>query len=242
MAKRQSCVWVVLLVASGAVLPAGAQVWKDKRIAEWSVEEARQVLTESPWAKSVTPAPAGSGGLGKQPVSVGRGGIGVGPVGIGLPGLGGLGGRGRIQRGPSDSGSSDAGEIPNLTLRWASAMPVISAELIARELDAPSVDESHFAIAVYGMPGRLIHGDPKVVAAELKRHAAIQREGKKDIKPSSVEVLMHEQGPVILYLFSRSNEIARDDKRIGFDAEIGRLKIAQDFLPDEMVYQGKLEL
>jgi len=60
----------------------------------------------------------------------------------------------------------------------------------------------------------MIHGDPNNLGAELKNRAAIKREGKKDMKPSSVEVLMHDEGPVILYLFPRSNEITRKTSRI----------------------------
>jgi hypothetical protein len=131
--------------------------------------------------------------------------------------------------------------MPALTLRWVSALPMSSAQLIAHELNAPAVDEDHYAIAVYGVPSRMIHGDPNNLGAELKNRAAIKREGKKDMKPSSVEVLMHDEGPVILYLFPRSNEITRKDK-VEFDAEVGQLKFTQDFLPDEMVYQDKLEL
>lgn len=232
----------MLVIAGGATLTAEAQVWKDKLIAEWSVEEARQVLTDSPWAKTVTPTPDGSGRLGQQRVGMGPGGIGIGGVGIGLPGMGRRGGMGGSGRGSNDDGSQDPGQMPTLTLRWVSAMPVSSAELIAHEMSAPAVDENHYAIAVYGVPGRMIHGDPNNLGAELKNHAAKKREGKKDMKPSSVEVLMHEEGPVILYLFPRSNEITRKDRRIELDAEIGRLKLARDFFPDEMVYQGKLEL
>ena len=156
--------------------------------------------------------------------------------------MGRRGGKGGAGRGSSDGGSEDSGQMPTLTLRWVSALPVSSAELIARELNAPAVDEDHYAIAVYGLPSRMIHGDPNSLGAELKNSAALKREGKKDMKPSSVEVLMHDEGPVILYLFPRSNEITRKDKQIGFDAEIGRLKFTRDFFPDEMLYQGKLEL
>ena len=221
-------------------MPAGAQVWKDKLIAEWTVEEARQVLTESPWAKTVTPTPDGSGKLGQSRAGVAQPGIGIGGIGIGLPGMGrhGMGGAGR---GSNDGGSPDSGQMPALTLRWVSALPMSSAQLIAHELNAPAVDEDHYAIAVYGLPSGMIKGDPNNLGAELKNRATIKREGKKDMKPSSVEVLMHDEGPVILYLFPRSNEITRKDK-VEFDAEVGQLKFTQDFLPDEMVYQDKLEL
>jgi len=234
MPKRQVCAWMALLAAGGAAQTAGEPVWKDKLIAEWTAGEARQVLTDSPWAKPVTPSASGAAAGGQQRVGMGAGGVGIGGMGMGRHG-----GRGR---GSIGAAGADAGPMPALTLRWASAMPTIAAELIAREVNAPSVDESQYAIAVYGLPGRMIHGDPNKMGGELKKHAAIKREGKKDMKPSSVEVLMHDEGPVILYLFPRSNEITREDQQLDFDAEIGGLKLAQSFIPGEMVYQGKLEL
>ncbi|MGB9458866.1 MAG: hypothetical protein WCB12_22670 [Bryobacteraceae bacterium] len=241
MPKRNTRAWIVLAAAGAAVLTAGPEAWKDKPIAAWTVEEARQVLTDSPWAKTVTPTPNGSGGPGQQRVGMGPGGIGIGGIGIGVPGLGRHGGMGGSRRGSTDGGSPDSGPMPTLTLRWISAMPVSAAELIVHEMNAPSVDENDYAIAVYGVPNHTINGDPNSLGAELKNHAAIKREGKKDMRPSSVEVLMHDEGPVIVYLFPRSNEITRKDK-IEFSAEIGHLKFAQDFFPAEMVYQDKLEL
>lgn len=241
MHRTKMCTWMALAAGSAAVA-AGGQVWKDKLIAEWTAEEARQVLTESPWAKSVTPVPApvasGSGGAGQQRVGMSAGGVGIGGMGTGR--RGGRGGGGG--RGSSGAASADAGQMPVLTLRWASAMPAIAAGLIARETNAPSVDEGHYGIAVYGMPASMIRGDPNKLGPDLKQRAAIRREGKKDMKPSTVQVLLHDEGPVILYLFPRSNEITRKDKQLEFDAEIGGLKLTQSFVPDKMVYQGKLEL
>jgi len=142
MPKRQVCAWMALVAAGGAALMAGEQVWKVKRIAEWSVEEARQVLTESPWAKTVTPAPGGSGAGGQQ-----RSGISAGGMGIGGMGMGRRGGRGGAGRGSNDSGSADSGPMPVLTLRWASAMPAIAAALIAHAVNAPSVDEGYSLVS-----------------------------------------------------------------------------------------------
>jgi hypothetical protein len=225
----------MVLLASAA----GAQVWKDKAIAQWTPEEARQVLTDSPWAKTVTPTLDQS--IAPPRTTAGPGGVDIGGVGIGLPGMGRRGINGRTARGPQDA-RSDPAEMPKLKLRWASALPVSSAEFIAHELNAPAVDENDYAIAVYGLPGRMLTGDPESIGAELKKHAAIKREGKKDLKPSGVEVEMRDDGPVIVYLFPRGNEISRNDPQVEFDAEIGRLKIAQAFVPGEMVYRGKLEM
>jgi hypothetical protein len=77
---------------------------------------------------------------------------------------------------------------------------------------------------------------------ELKGQAAIKRKGKKEIKPSGVEVIPRDYGTVVVYSFSRSNEITRQDKEIEFDAQIGRLQISQSFTLDDMIYQGKLSL
>ena len=77
---------------------------------------------------------------------------------------------------------------------------------------------------------------------DLKKQAAIKREGKKDLKPSGVEILQRDDGPVILYSFPRSTEIIRSDHKMEFQAQIGNLKFTQMFLLDEMVFQGHLEL
>jgi hypothetical protein len=256
-----------LLPISAALLMAGDQAWKDKPIAEWNDGDAKQVLADSPWVKTNTPTlgrssnSSGGGGQRRSGGGMGRGGgINLGGVQIGLPGLGGIGGQrrgggypggggypsgGGSPRGgdPRDSsGSADSSDPPALTLRWESALPVRSAELVVRDENAPVLDEGHYAIAVYGVPSRMAGSDSRNLVDALKKQASIKREGKKDLKPSSVKVLQKEAGPVIVYLFPRSTEITRGDKRIEFDAQVGRLEIAQSFYVDEMVYLGKLEL
>ena len=249
---------LALLTISMALLAAADLSWKDKQVVEWSDDGARQVLTDSPWAKTVKPTIDRSsrdnnqrrpgGGMGRG------GGVGIGGVGIGLPGMGGgrrggMGGSGGggypsggRRGGTNDGSGTDYNEPPDLKLRWESAFPVRAAELKARDTSAPTLDADHYAIAVYGVPSRMSGGDSQNLANQLKKQAAIKRDGKKNLKPSSVEVLPREDGPVIVYLFPRSQEITRQDKRIEFDAQIGRLQLAQFFYVDDMNYQGKLEL
>jgi hypothetical protein len=186
---------------------------------------------------------------------MGRGGdIGMGGVGIGLPGMGGgrrggMGGPGGggypgggRRSGTDDGTGTDYNEPAPLKVRWESAFPIREAELRARDTSAPTLDADHYAIAVYGVPSRMAGGDTKSLANQLKKQATIKRDGKKNLKPSSVEVLQRDDGPVIVYLFPRSKEITRQDKRVEFDAKIGRLQLAQSFYVDDMNYQGKLEL
>jgi hypothetical protein len=236
-----------------ASLFAADEAWKNKQIAEWNKDDAKQVLTDSPWAKTVKPTVDRSsrGSQGRSGGSMGRGGgIGIGGIGIGLPGMGGgrrggMGGPGGGYPGGGrrgDDTGTDYNEEPSLKLRWESAFPVRSAELKARDTSAPTLDASHYAIAVYGVPNRMASGDSRSLANQLKKQAAIKRDGKKNLKPSSVEVLQREGGPVIVYLFPRAHEITRQDKRIEFEAQIGRLRLSQSFYVDDMNYQGKLEL
>jgi hypothetical protein len=243
--------WPCLSVLFALLTAAADDSWKDKQIAEWSQEDAKQVLSDSPWVKTVTPTLSKSASDGPRRSGGGSrgGGIGVGGVGISLPGIGGMGRRGGIggpgtggagyPRGGQTGGTNDDSRVPaTLALRWESALPVRGAELKTHDPNAPIVDEDSYAIAVYGVPGRMALADPD----RLKQQATLKRDGKKDIKPSRVEVLQKDDGPVIVYLFPRTKEITKDDRKVLFDAEIGRLELGQSFYLEDMVYQGKREL
>ena len=167
------------------------------------------------------------------------GGIGMG--GIGMGGMGGRGGGGGRSGGGQRS-STTPGKAPELTVRWESALPIREAELKSGDTSAPAIDEDHFAIVVLGVPRRMTDSDEKKLASEVKKHALLKREGKKDFKPSDVQVLQREDGPVFIFLFPRSTEITKADGRIEFDAQIGPLKLIEPFNVEEMVYDGKLEL
>ena len=76
-----------------------------------------------------------------------------------------------------------------------------------------------------------------------KKSAMLKREGKKDIKPDRVDVIQRPNGlSAVIYLFPRSDEIRKDDKRIRLTAQIARLYIERDFDTAEMDFQGKLHL
>ena len=255
-------VWLLALPASVCLLAAADTTWKDKPAAEWNEDDTHQILNDSPWAKTAkaTLDRSPNAGQRRSGGGMGRGGgIGIGGIGIGLPGMGGIGRRGGMgypgggypgggypNGGPPGGGQDPAGansaEAPSLLLRWESASPVREAELRARETNAPTIDENHYAIAVYGLPRRAVDGDSQAVGKQLKKLAAIKRDGKKDLKPSSVEVIEREDGPVVVYLFPRTQEITRRDKRLEFDGQAGRFQFSQSFFVDDMNYHGKIDL
>lgn len=199
--------------------------WKTKRVADWTDQETKQILNDSPWAVMTTPS------IKKEEKKVH-----AGAMGVGVPGIG----RHRSEQPAQETAAAPDSQLV-LHLRWESALPIREAELKAREINAPVVDEDRYGIAVYGIPSHFMK-DPQNAGDRLKGQAAIKREGQKDLKPAHVDVIVRDDGLVIVFLFARTKEISASDSRIEFNALIGPYQISQQFHVDQMIYQGKLEL
>jgi hypothetical protein len=238
-------VWrqAVGLVVAAASLTAADAVWKSKPAAQWTEEDARQVLAASPWVKEVsavvtrrlTEDQLREGGQMGQPLGVGNEGVdpnGSGPK-VSLNVFSGAGGDDRSAR-------SLARGIA-LKLRWESALPVRIAEMKSHAVE-PSLEGDGYRIAVYGIPGGPFKGKPEELGRPLKNLAALQRDGKKDVRPVSAEVFQLESGVAVVYVFPLSAEISRKDGRVRFEAQIGRIVVAHIFELSEMEFMGKLEL
>jgi hypothetical protein len=233
-----------LCLLTAAHLMAADPVWTSKQAAQWTEEDARQVLAASPWAKEIravitrrlTEDQLREGGQMGQPRGVGN--EGVDPKGSGpkvSP---------NVFSGPGgdDRSLRSMPQFITLKLRWESALPVRLAELKSHEIEPPTLEGDGYLIAVYGVPGADFRGDPKQLGEPLKNLAALKREGKKDVRPVRVEVFQREKGLVVVYLFPLSAEITKKDQRIQFEAHIGRIVFAQNFELSEMEFMGKLEL
>lgn len=246
-----------VLIAADDTPPAPKPAWATKQVATWSQDDAKEVLTDSPWAKSVTPSiirgsQNNNANSGYPPGGMGRrGGIGMGIPGMGYPGGGGGGRGGGYGRQPQNPPAEDSNyaddKIPKLTLRWESALPVRSAELKTHDENAPTLeDDSHYALAVYGIPASMLNGDLKSAADETKKKTTLSRDNKKDMKPTSVQILRREDGPVVLFLFVKPKKekegIIKEDRRVEFDTQIKRLSVTQSFYLEDMTFEGKTEL
>lgn len=210
-----------LLLVPWALLIAADPAWMSKPISQWDEEDAKQVLTNSPWVKYAKPAqlPERTEAQRREGGQMG-GGKGVGLQGMGAGGV----------FAPAQS----------LMVRWESAFPVRVAELKAKEIGAPDWDGDFYAIAVYDVPG--LKGNRTEIDI-LKKSAMLKREGKKDIQPVRVDVMQRANGlSVAVYFFPRSDAITSGDKRIRFTAQLARLYLERDFEAGEMEFQGKLQL
>jgi hypothetical protein len=228
----------LLPLAAGLALAADA-AWKAKPINRWNAEDARQVLSDSPWARTTAAAISRL-----QNEDERREGGKMGEEhGVGYDGVDAKGSKptfAETMRGVPDPRRHS--QVLRLKVVWESALPIRAAEAKAGVVEPPSVEGDGYRIAVYGVPGIYFKKDPKSLGNPLKKEAALKREGKKDVRPSSVEVFQREDGLVVVYLFPLSAEISKKDKAVEFDARIGRIAVVQAFNIEEMQFQGNLEL
>jgi hypothetical protein len=218
-----------------AVLFAAADpAWKTKPVSQWDAEDAKQLLADSPWVKHLTPHRLAD----LSPFQREEGGNlneGVGK-GVGLAGTGLLGSRREAEAIKQAHMKPPPAPV---MVRWESALPVRLAEHMAGDTSAPALNSDDYAIAVYDIPAPR-QGN---LASLLKGAASLRRYQKKDIKPSRVEILRHDdETATIVYLFPRSVEITKRDGGIEFAAQIDRLWVSQYFYTGEMQLRGEPQL
>jgi len=240
----RAALWLVLASATGAAQSLSDPVWKTKAPAQWTEEDARQILARSPWARTIAGGLAGrksedqlrEGGQMGQPTGVGYEGLdpkGSGPK-VDLNIFTGAGGNDRSLR------SRNRGI--QLRVVWESALPVRLAELKTHTIEPPTLDADGYRIAVYGIPGPEFNQDPKKLGDPLREYAFLKRENKKDVRPLRVEVFQRADGLAVVYLFPLSAELSKKDGKVEFDASIGRIHANHIFDLTDMEFLGKLEL
>jgi hypothetical protein len=223
------------------LLLAADPSWKNKPVVNWTLEDARQILTDSPWARNVTAVLTRR--LNEDELRENSGNMGQ-PHGIGIDGVGENQVRPKLDIPTilTQVYTAPPAESVQVLVRWETALPVRTAQLKVGEIAPPTLEGDGYRVAVYGIPGPLPKGDPQKLGAPFKQAAALTREGKKDVKPSRVEVFQREDGLVVVFLFPLSAEISTKDALVGFHAQIGRIVVRQTFDVHEMYFHGQLEL
>jgi hypothetical protein len=223
-----------LIPCSAFLLMAADATWKGKEPSQWTVQDAQQVLRDSPWVKrtlaGVLPRRTEA-----QQREAGRMGASSG-IGLGALDPSILVGYSH----PSRGFAANMRERRTVVVCWESAQPVRNAESKIGETDPPSWDGDYYAIAVYRVPGL---EDQKNLGSDLRKGAFLRREGKKDLLPARVDVIYtDEMNATVLYLFSRTQPITEKDRDIWFVAQVGQLFVEQSFDAHEMKFQNKLDL
>ena len=188
---------------------------------------------------------AAAAASGREPggSTVGAGG-GLGPP-SGGPGGGGfdLGGRRpAARRGPPPI---------NVTVRWASALPVKQAIIRARyrgdfeesEQDKQllNMKDEQYVVLLSGLPSRMARGLQRSTD-RIKQMTVLHRKKKDPIAAASVEVLPRDQFVEIFMFFPRDDGITLEDKDVELRTQVGPFKIKRKFRLKKMVFKDKLEL
>jgi hypothetical protein len=231
----------LLTLASVVLLSGDDPSWKDKPIPQWDDQDAKQVLADSPWSKSVKLERLRYLSEFERRDS-GNWEAGI-PPGIGLSGAGLIGLLAVFDSNDEALAKALAHrlqyDLGKVVVRWESALPIHAAELKVGDVGLPAWQGNYYAIAVYDIAPPFRWN----LANELKDIAFLKRDKKKDLKPSRVEIERHDDGLMtVVYLFPRSAEITMKDSNVRFVCQIGRMYISQFFFPGEMEFQGKPEL
>jgi hypothetical protein len=221
-----------VLCAALLMATAYGPSWRDSPVGQWSEEDAKQLLADSPWSKNVQ--------LDKvRNLSVferrdgGDWEAGI-PSGIGMAELGLLADWKEIEAFEHAYAIANLGTV---SVRWESALPVRAAESRIGEKEIPGIGD-YYVIAVHDLrpPSR------SNLARELKGIAFLKLDKKRELKPVRVVVLPKgNRLATFVYLFPRS-EITKKDQNLVFVAQIGRLFVSVNFFPADMRLDGELQL
>jgi hypothetical protein len=231
--RRISTFGLLPLLAAPIIAAAFDHSWHTAPVPQWSQEDAKEFLADSPWVKRVQLDKVRNLSLCERREG-GDWDAGI-PTGVGIAIAGLFADWRKIEAIEHDYAVMNLGAV---TVRWESASPVRAAEVKAGEKDVPKWDGEYYAVAVYDLhpPFRWNLAD------QLKRASLIKRENKKDLKPSRVVVVPKGDNlATFVYLFPRSVEITAKD-RLAFIAQVGRLFVSVNFLAGDMRLEGQLQL
>ena len=231
-----------LLVTVCPTLMAGDE-WRKKPAEQWTEDEARQVLNDSPWAKRVkvryletsggrrsggtSPMPGGSPIPGGSPVPGGNPPMGGPPI----PGGGGGGG---------PRGVRTASEI---VVRWesASAISLALAKLgIERAPGLERVKDSYViaALAVPEMGQDIGDMDDPSTLDRLRDGARLLIGNQRSIIPDRVQASRSDEGLMVFFIFPKEKVGPLGDEKLKLLARIGPAQLSAEFKPKDMNLAG----
>jgi hypothetical protein len=206
--------------------------WNDTPIPQWSEEDAKQLLADSPWARTVQLDIVRNLSMFER-----RDG---GDLNAGIPTGFGLATAGLWADWKEVQALEHAHQLEGLgtvVVRWESAFPVRGAARKVGETVVPGWVGDYYAIAVHDvrLPFRWN------IENQLKGVSYLKRDMRKDLKPFRVVVLKEaaDRLATVLYLFPRSIEIAKNGGNVEFVAQIGRLYVSANFVPEDMKIHGE---
>lgn len=240
------CLTWLLIAAVGLA----EDFWVKKEYMQWTDEEVKKVMTNSPWAKDVTvsaPMAALGGGRGQRAA----GGPPSSSADVENPGAGGGGRRGRGGRGGGgdDGGGAPPEAIVTFNVSWRSAALMRRAVVRSRlgagaavPQDAQELigkDPDDYVIVVMGVPAGM--------ARQLQNNVLLDkstiRAGKKPpVAAKALNISPRTQTIDVIYTFPKTPQITSEDKEVEVVLRLGQIEVKRKFVLKDMAYMGKLDL
>jgi hypothetical protein len=240
-----------MILAAALLLPA-ADFWTAREPGEWSEQEIKRMVTDSPWAKEANVHVKGNAGAIPGP--------GSGRAGAAVPDNG--------PEAPVDA-AGGAPAVPHIVVRWDSAVPVCEAcanggmerhlfsctskllylSGLSRKFE--ELAKEFYIVSLSNYPWRG-SGAPQHSAAanaalerlgqRIQQATFLKRKGKNPVHPARVVALPAGQALLLMIFFPRTEALALDDKEVSFESADGTIEVRSKFDLRKMVYKGKLEL
>ena len=229
----------LLAVSFALCLPALAgDEWRKKPADQWTEDDARQVLTDSPWAKLAKVQYIGGGGGASSPVpNVSR--I-PGTIPGGSPNPGGT-------RFPGGGGSGGERVLSPVTVRWqsASAIRLAFAKVGVQKLPDLGGAENSYVISAFGlreMGPEMIDPDDSTTLARIRDGARLLVGNKRSVIPKRVRASQREQGVTLFFIFPKEDLGPLADEKVKLLARVGPAQISAEFKTKDMKLDGKPDL
>lgn len=224
---RRKAIFVGLGLPALAFAHPPADFWDSKDPKDWTDDERKQLLTNSPWAREASVK------------------YNSGASGIGMMGAGGTrratGGRVPVNQG-STANTGDA-PLPtryDAVVRWESSLPIREASR-NKSKDDPA---ANYILCVAGdlpMLGKASNDETDAEYAQrldmLKQYTKLEKKGD----PIYLVHMGYSKDGALFY-FERNDLITLHDGSVTFVTRLGPLDVKCKFSLKEMVYRGKLEL
>lgn len=249
--RRTTCFLAILMLSIGLLW--AKDFWKEKPYTEWTQEEARKMVSDSPWAHAVRIISPMATALSAPPATdtggamSTTGGGGYGPVAGGQPGT------------PSGQMAEGGAPVPETVYNvwWYSARTWRQGMARLQQLRGTASAEqakdfvenrpAEYVIAVRGDDMRAFQG----VSEDALRSGTYlrARRAKRKLAPARVEMQRTADGQrlsTVLFHFPRTVEgepfIAPDEKGVDFVCDIKGLSISTSFDVRNMKAGGELDL
>ena len=195
-----------MLPVSGVLLMAGNSVWQDKPIPSWTPEDARRILTDSPWSKIVV-----AGITRRESEDERRAGGEMGQSkGVGFDGVDDVRVKPQLPNNVAGLLFKPSPYVPpppkylNLRIRWESALPVRAAELRTGVIAPPTLFVPK-RLRPHGCAHRRI--STSSVISGLTR-SAIQRAGVESVRKGA-HIFRHSLATAMLRQGASLDEIGQ---------------------------------